>query len=34
MTEFPIRHFDSDEAVARVGEGLLARTLPRAGMDP
>ena len=29
MTEFPIRHFDSDEAVARVGEGLLARTLPR-----
>ena len=29
MTEFPIRHFDSDEAVARVGEGLLSRTLPR-----
>lgn len=29
MTEFPIRHFNSDEAVARVGEGLLARTLPR-----
>ena len=29
MTEFPIRHFDSDEAVARVGEGLLARILPR-----
>ena len=29
MTEFPIRHFDSDEAVARVGEGLLARSLPR-----
>ena len=29
MTEFPIRHFDSDGAVARVGEGLLARTLPR-----
>lgn len=30
MTEFPIRHFASEEAVARVGEGLLARTLPRA----
>lgn len=30
MTEFPVRHFDSDEAVARVGEGLLARSLPRA----
>lgn len=29
MTEFSVRHFDSDEAVARVGEGLLARTLPR-----
>ena len=29
MTEFPIRHFDSDDAVARVGEELLARTLPR-----
>ena len=29
MTEFAVRHFDSDEAVARVGEGLLARTLPR-----
>ena len=29
MTEFPIRHFDSDEAVARVGKGLLSRTLPR-----
>jgi hypothetical protein len=29
MTEFPIRHFLSDDAVARVGEGLLARTLPR-----
>ena len=26
---FPVRHFDSDEAVARVGEGLLSRTLPR-----
>ena len=30
MTEFPVRHFLSDEAVAHVGEGLLARTLPRA----
>ena len=29
MTEFPVRHFLSDEAVAHVGEGLLARTLPR-----
>ena len=29
MTTFPIRHFDSDEAVAHVGEGLLTRTLPR-----
>ena len=29
MTTFPVRHFDSDEAVARVGEGLLTRTLPR-----
>ena len=29
MTEYPIRHFLSDDAVARVGEGLLARTLPR-----
>lgn len=29
MTEFAIRRFDSDEAVARVGEGLLSRTLPR-----
>ena len=30
MTDFPIRHFETDEAVARVGEGLLAGTLPRA----
>ena len=30
MTEFSVRHFDSDAAVARVGEGLLACTLPRA----
>ena len=29
MTEFPVRHFLSDEAVAHVGEGLLARTLLR-----
>jgi len=29
MTEFAVRHFDSDKAVARVGEGLLARSLPR-----
>ena len=29
MTEFAVRHFDSDEAVARVGEGLLSLTLPR-----
>jgi len=29
VTEFPVRHFLSDEAVAHVGEGLLSRTLPR-----
>ena len=29
MTEFPVRHFDSDEAVAHIGEGLLSRSLPR-----
>ena len=29
MTEFPVRHFLSDDAVAHVGEGLVARTLPR-----
>jgi len=29
MTEFPVRHFLSDDAVAHLGEGLLARTLPR-----
>ena len=29
MTEFAVRHFESDAAVARVGEGLLSRTLPR-----
>ena len=30
MTEFPVRHFLSDDAVAHVGEGLLACSLPRA----
>ncbi len=30
MTEFPIRHFEREEAVVHVGEGLMARTLPRA----
>jgi hypothetical protein len=29
MTEYPVRHFLSDEAVAHVGDSLLARTLPR-----
>ncbi|HXG80211.1 MAG TPA: hypothetical protein VNJ05_00250 [Sphingomicrobium sp.] len=29
MTEFPVRHFLSDAAVERVGEGLINRTLPR-----
>jgi hypothetical protein len=29
MTEHPIRPFTDDAAVRRVGEGLLARTLPR-----
>ena len=29
MTEFPVRHFLSVDAVAHVGEGLLERTLPR-----
>jgi len=29
MTEFPVRHFLSDEAVAHVGEGLIGCTLPR-----
>ena len=29
MTEFPVRHFLSEAAVAHVGEGLLSRTLPR-----
>jgi hypothetical protein len=30
MTEYRPRLFPSDHAVARVGEGLVARTLPRA----
>ena len=30
MTEYRPRFFDSDADVARIGEGLLARTLPRA----
>lgn len=29
MTTFPVRHFDTDDAVAHVGEGLLAARLPR-----
>jgi hypothetical protein len=29
MTEFPVRHFLSEYAVAHVGEGLIACTLPR-----
>ena len=29
MTEYPVRHFLSEDAVAHVGEGLLARSLPR-----
>lgn len=29
MTEYPTRHFANEDAVARVGEGLLSRTLPR-----
>ena len=30
MTDFFVRHFADDAAVARVGEGFLARTLPKA----
>jgi hypothetical protein len=30
MTDYPVRHFDTDDAVERVGEGMLARSLPRA----
>jgi hypothetical protein len=29
MTEYPVRHFLTDDAVAHLGEGLLARSLPR-----
>jgi hypothetical protein len=29
MTEYPVRHFLTDDAVAHVGEGLLARALSR-----
>jgi len=29
VTEYPIRHFLSGEAVAHIGEGLLGRSLPR-----
>ena len=31
MTEFPVRHFLSEDAVADVGEGLISRSLPREG---
>jgi len=30
MTEFPARLFTTDDEVAHIGEGLVARTLPRA----
>jgi len=30
MTEYSPRHFDGDAAIICIGEGLLARTLPRA----
>ncbi len=30
MTDFSVRHFADDAAVAHVGEGFLARTLPKA----
>src|SRR3990170_8347462 len=30
MTEFSPRHFDGDDAIIRIGDGLLARSLPRA----
>ena len=30
MTEYSPRHFDGDAAIVRIGEGLLARDLPRA----
>ena len=30
MTDYPVRHFETDDAVARVGEGLLRADLPKA----
>jgi len=30
MTEFSPRYFDSDDDIIRIGEGLIARSLPRA----
>ncbi|MEO7815366.1 MAG: hypothetical protein ABIR87_07955 [Sphingomicrobium sp.] len=30
MTDFAVRHFVDEEAIAHVGEGFLARTLPKA----
>lgn len=30
VDSWPVRHFENDDAVARVGEGLLAARLPRA----
>lgn len=30
MTKFAVRHFADEKAVAHVGEGFLARTLPKA----
>lgn len=30
MTDYSVRHFETDEAVARVGEGLLHADLPKA----
>ncbi|MCY7279909.1 MAG: hypothetical protein LH610_03265 [Sphingomonas bacterium] len=30
MTDFPVRHFADEAAVAHVGEGLPTRTLPKA----
>ena len=30
MTDYPVRHFENDETVAHLGEGLLSCSLPRA----
>jgi hypothetical protein len=30
MSDYPVRHFDTDDPVEPVGEGMLARSLPRA----